>query len=58
MGERDCLCVSDFVETKDLPIEKFGDWLKENMREKGGKETRDKSKDPWGAAHFSRDDSP
>ena len=41
----------DFVETKDLPIENFGDWLKENMREKGGKETRDKSKDPWGTEY-------
>ena len=38
----------DFVESRDLPIENFGAWLKENMREKGGKETRDKSKDPWG----------
>ena len=41
----------DFVETKDLPIENFGDWLKENLREKGGKESRDKSKDPWGTAY-------
>jgi hypothetical protein len=38
----------DFVESRDLPIENFGAWLKENMREKGGKETRDRSKDPWG----------
>ena len=41
----------DFVETKDLPVENFGTWLKENMREKGGKETRDKSKDPWGTEY-------
>lgn len=41
----------DFVETKDLPIENFGDWLKENLREKGGKDTRDKSKDPWGTEY-------
>ncbi len=41
----------DFVETKDLPIENFGDWLKENLREKGGKESRDKSKDPWGTEY-------
>ena len=41
----------DFVETKDLPVENFGAFLKENMREKGGKETRDKSKDPWGTEY-------
>ena len=41
----------DFIETKDLPLENFGAWLKENMREKGGKETRDKSKDPWGTEY-------
>lgn len=38
----------DFIETKDLPLENFGDFLKENLREKGGKDTRDKSKDQWG----------
>lgn len=39
----------DFVDDKNLPIENFGDWLKENLTKKGGKETtRDKSKDPWG----------
>lgn len=38
----------DFIETKDLPIENFGEFLKENLREKGGKDTRDKSKDQWG----------
>ncbi|MEN9574069.1 MAG: hypothetical protein RL514_1924 [Verrucomicrobiota bacterium] len=39
----------DFVEDKNLPIEDFGGWLKENLNKKGGKETtRDKSKDPWG----------
>ncbi len=37
----------DFVDDKDLPIEDFGGWLKENMRQKDGRETRDKSKDPW-----------
>ncbi|NBV20385.1 MAG: hypothetical protein EBS05_00060 [Proteobacteria bacterium] len=41
----------DFVDTKDLPVDDFGAFLKENMREKGGKETRDKSKDPWGTAY-------
>lgn len=41
----------DFIETKDLPLENFGTWLKENMREKGGKDTRDKSKDPWGVEY-------
>ena len=41
----------DFVDTKDLPVEDFGAFLKENLREKGGKETRDKSKDPWGTAY-------
>ena len=41
----------DFIETKDLPLENFGAWLKENMREKGGKDTRDKSKDPWGTEY-------
>ncbi len=41
----------DFVETKDLPVENFGAFLKENLREKGGKETRDKSKDPWGTEY-------
>lgn len=41
----------DFIETKDLPIENFGAWLKANMREKGGKESRDKSKDPWGTEY-------
>ena len=41
----------DFIETKDLPVEKFGEFLKENMREKGGKESRDRSKDPWGTAY-------
>lgn len=41
----------DFVETKNLPIENFGTFLKESMREKGGKETRDKSKDPWGTEY-------
>jgi hypothetical protein len=38
----------DFIETKDLPIENFAEFLKENLREKGGKDTRDKSKDQWG----------
>jgi hypothetical protein len=38
----------DFIETKDLPLENFGAFLKENLREKGGKDTRDKSKDQWG----------
>lgn len=38
----------DFVESRDLPIENFGTWLKENMRENSGKETRDRTKDPWG----------
>ncbi len=42
----------DFVEDKNLPIEDFGGWLKENLNKKGGKETtRDKSKDPWGNAY-------
>ena len=41
----------DFIETKDLPVENFGAFLKENLREKGGKETRDKSKDPWGTEY-------
>jgi hypothetical protein len=41
----------DFVETKNLPIENFGAFLKDSMREKGGKETRDKSKDPWGTEY-------
>jgi hypothetical protein len=48
----------DFVETKDLPIENFGAWLKDNMREKGGKETRDKSKDPWGTEYRLNVDVP
>lgn len=38
----------DFVDDKNLPIEDFGGWLKENLRQKDGRETRDKSKDPWG----------
>lgn len=37
----------DFTETKDLPIENFAEFLKENLREKSGKDTRDKSKDQW-----------
>lgn len=37
----------DFIETKDLPIENFAEFLKENLREKSGKDTRDKSKDQW-----------
>lgn len=41
----------DFLDTKDLPVEDFGAFLKENMREKGGRETRDKSKDPWGTGY-------
>lgn len=41
----------DFVEDKNLPIEDFGGWLKENMRQKDGRETRDKSKDPWGTEY-------
>ncbi|MFA6543140.1 MAG: hypothetical protein WCS99_01860 [Limisphaerales bacterium] len=41
----------DFLDTKDLPVEDFGAFLKENMREKGGRETRDKSKDPWGTEY-------
>jgi len=48
----------DFIETKDLPIENFGAWLKANMREKGGKETRDKSKDPWGTEYRLNVDVP
>lgn len=48
----------DFVETKDLPIENFGAWLKDNMREKGGKDTRDKSKDPWGTEYRLNVDVP
>lgn len=48
----------DFIETKDLPLENFGDWLKENMREKGGKDTRDKSKDPWGTEYRLNVDVP
>lgn len=48
----------DFVETKDLPIENFGAWLKDNMREKGGKESRDKSKDPWGTEYRLNVDVP
>ncbi len=48
----------DFVETKDLPVENFGAWLKDNMREKGGKETRDKSKDPWGTDYRLNVDVP
>ncbi|KAF0178877.1 MAG: hypothetical protein FD161_1636 [Limisphaerales bacterium] len=41
----------DFVDERDLPIENFGGWLKENLRQKDGKETRDKSKDPWGTEY-------
>ncbi len=41
----------DFTETKDLPVENFGAFLKESMRQKNGKETRDKSKDPWGTEY-------
>jgi hypothetical protein len=49
----------DFVEDKDLPIENFGGWLKENLSKKGGKETtRDKSKDPWGNAYRLTVDAP
>ncbi len=49
----------DFVESKDLPIENFGGWLKENLSKKGGKETtRDKSKDPWGNDYRLTVDAP
>ncbi|MBI5801154.1 MAG: SEL1-like repeat protein [Verrucomicrobia bacterium] len=48
----------DYVETKSLPIENFGAFLKDNMREKGGKETRDKSKDPWGTEYRLNVDVP
>ncbi|MSU26568.1 MAG: sel1 repeat family protein [Pedosphaera sp.] len=41
----------DFVDDKNLPVEDFGGWLKENMRQKDGRETRDKSKDPWGTEY-------
>jgi hypothetical protein len=36
-----------FAETKRLPLLNFGVFLKENTREKGGGETRDRSKDMW-----------
>lgn len=48
----------DFVEDKDLPIENFGGWLKENLRQKDGRETRDKSKDPWGTEYRLTVDAP
>lgn len=37
----------EFAESKRLPLLGFGVFLKENMSEKGGEETRDRSKDMW-----------
>ena len=34
-----------------LPVEDFGKFLRENMREKSGKETRDHTKDMWGTEY-------
>lgn len=38
----------EFGEKKRLPLLSFGLFLKENMSEKGGGESRDRSKDMWG----------
>ena len=39
---------NDFVETQDLPVENLPTFLRENLREKSGPNSRDKAKDPWG----------
>ena len=39
---------AEYTSEGTLPLDNFGQFLKENMREKGGKDTRDRSKDLWG----------
>jgi TPR repeat protein len=41
----------DFTETEKLPLENFGQFLKENLREKSGRSTRDRSRDMWGTEY-------
>ena len=41
----------EYVESNTIPLENFSDWLKANMREESGKETRDHSRDMWGTAY-------
>ncbi|MBM3876247.1 MAG: hypothetical protein FJ386_05950 [Verrucomicrobia bacterium] len=38
----------EYADSATLPLNNFSQFLKENMMEKGGRETRDKSKDMWG----------
>ena len=38
----------EYTSEGTLPLNNFGQFLKDNMREKGGGEKRDRSKDPWG----------
>ncbi len=41
----------EYADSGTLPLNNFGQFLKDNMMEKGGKETRDKSKDMWGTEY-------
>jgi len=41
----------EYADSATLPLNNFSQFMKENMMEKGGKETRDKSKDVWGTEY-------
>lgn len=42
----------DYTDTQRLPVDNFPDWLRENMRENKGGNTRDKALDQWGTPFF------
>ena len=41
----------EFTNEGTLPLDNFGQFLKDNLREKGGKNTRDRTKDMWGTEY-------
>jgi hypothetical protein len=42
---------NEYADSGTLPLNNFGEFLKEHMMEKGGRETRDKSRDMWGTEY-------
>lgn len=46
------IVMTEFLENTHLPVEDFGKFLRENSQVgKGGKEGRDRTKDPWGTPY-------
>ncbi len=41
----------EYTSEGTLPVDNFGKFLRENMRERGGKNTRDRTKDVWGTEY-------